>query len=485
MAITRLERTIADRGSKTVGGAAKKRIRAIAISVNVDTIEATLAVTNNLLAEMKASMTSTRGLVPTNPDALSTTQTTDLGTPTKPTTTSKEPTAKPSWATVTASNTSPAKKSKQTAAKSQPTSESPMTRHHPRRVVVHWPTNNRIKIADREPATAIVDKLNIHLTRTKGHAISGATWTEAGNLVLIAQTPEDAKALVGNFGSWQTAIPQGAMQATLDQKLYQVVIQGAYIRNEDDSMMTADKIVKEIATSTTVDSLKHARPPRIMTAKEATQTKRSAILVSLKDEEAAITLRKGLFFRHEWCKVNEYVEPTRINRCKRCHRIGHATRTCTKPIQCALCASTEHETEEHVDLDCTSCTDKANCKHADLKCVNCNQPHASNDPTCPEWLKKKGMLKDPGPSSQQPKGGRAPREKKSDKTKKVTGPNSIPVTRKSNAQKTPGTTSEDPPTQQGNSMERILRSKSSRPKLGDKSNETTTTSTTSAINNKI
>ncbi|PVF96262.1 hypothetical protein CPB86DRAFT_816516 [Serendipita vermifera] len=188
-----------------------------------------------------------------------------------------------------------------------------MSRHHPRRVVVHWNNQRRIRLDKRPPAGAIIDGLNTHLTKTGVHTVSGATWTETGNLVIIAKMAEDTKALVGNFGGWMAAILPGAELATLDQKIHQVVIQQAWIRNKDSTIMTAESIIRELAETTSIEPHRHARPPCILAAK-GTKVTHSAVLISLNNEEAANKLHKGIFFRHEPCKVNQYTKPTQVNR---------------------------------------------------------------------------------------------------------------------------------------------------------------------------
>lgn len=69
--------------------------------------------------------------------------------------------------------------------------------------------------------------------------------------------------------------------------------------------------------------------------------------------------------------------------------------------------STEHVSAEHHKYECKKRGKDTKCPHNNLKCVNCDGCHAENGPGCSVWLKRRGPLKDVGPTQQnQPPGGR-------------------------------------------------------------------------------
>src|ERR1700679_691015 len=80
-----------------------------------------------------------------------------------------------------------------------------------------------------------------------------ASWTDASNLVLIVPTPDDANIMVAGFEQWSTSLPMKASHAQLDTKTHQIVIQQAYIRNDQDKPMTSTEITEELFNSNGID----------------------------------------------------------------------------------------------------------------------------------------------------------------------------------------------------------------------------------------
>lgn len=461
-AITNLERVL-DRHSprRYFEGIVGTRIRALGYRMigTMDTAAEEHANTNRVLSEILNKLTTTAQNQPTNTEEPATKPPRLTSTPakTEPRTQTQEPkqdqpNGKPlSWAKV--AGAAPKPKPTPNAYKEPKANDSPMRRHHPSRVIIKWHQSHKKLPHQRAQPTNIVEDLNKHLTKTNNITppISGAQWTEAGNLVLIAKTPDAAKALVGNFHSWKSALPEGADIAHLDQRFYQVVMQGAWIRRHDGEVASTHDISQELHYTNNIDALAHALPPRILASKEAlAKASRAPILLSFRDEKIARTLQKGAFFKGEFCAVREYVESTRTGRCQQCHELTHPTRKCTKPARCVQCGSAEHASTEHPT--CDECTDTTTCTH-NLKCINCNGNHASNYAQCPVWLKKRGTLKEPNTKSNPPNGGRTskPRNKKPVAPGKATGstrPATSQKPRESNNENADPAKGIDPPPQQ-------------------------------------
>src|SRR5258706_4472756 len=96
-----------------------------------------------------------------------------------------------------------------------------------------------------------------------------------------------------------------------------------------------------------------------------------------------------------------------INRCLNSHELTRSTRSCSRKPRCVHCASTEHTPTEYPEHECKECGKDTKCPYDNLKCVNCNRNHAANDPGCPMWIKRRGLIKGAGPTQQkQPPGGR-------------------------------------------------------------------------------
>jgi hypothetical protein len=110
----------------------------------------------------------------------------------------------------------------------------------------------------------------------------------------------------------------------------------------------------------------------------------------------------SIFFKGEHCYTRDYIETKRINRCLNCHELTHPTHSCNRRPRCVHCTSTDHISADHPKHNCKECRNDIKCPHNNLKCANCNGNHASNDLGCPVWLKRRGLLKDVGPTQQGP-----------------------------------------------------------------------------------
>ena len=262
----------------------------------------------------------------------------------------------------------------------------------------------------RPPANRMVNTINTKLEELEAtFKTQSASWTDAGNLVLIVPTPDNAYEMVQGFDKWSTSLPLKASHAQLDTKTHQIVIQRAYIRNDLNEPMTSNEITEELFNSNGINRARLALPPRILVARATLDNvEHGPIMIAFKNETDAIHYKTyGVFFRGGHCYARDYVETRRINRCLNCHELTHPTHSCSRKTRCVHCSSTEHTSVEHPKHECKECEKDAKCPHNNLKCINCNGNHASNDPGCPVWIKHRGLLRDAGPSQQrQPLGGR-------------------------------------------------------------------------------
>ncbi|KAG8815352.1 hypothetical protein FRC19_001091 [Serendipita sp. 401] len=302
--------------------------------------------------------------------------------------------------------TQPTQSSPSQAGTATPTAR-PQPRNDPKRVVVLWPKEGKIAFDNLEAAGRIIDKLNAHLATTETPRVVTGHWTEANNFIITAKSPENAKALVGNFQQWKNALPPGAAEARLDRKIHQVVIQAALVRDATNNLLTPNDIVNELTETADIKPTEHMMPPRVLAKLERlNEVVRAPILLSLSNENTANRIRKGIVFRYESKEIRNYTETARIARCRRCHELSHTTQKCANRARCELCGSTEHAKANHPP--CDQCTDNPEgCTHSNLNCVNCGNKHASTDPACPIWIKKRGMMKEP--TANAIPGGRPPK----------------------------------------------------------------------------
>ena len=378
-AIDRLENLINNAEIETINQSAKDRIQALASRLNGNEMNKTLTKISEVLEKLTRPQENTQ---PTDIDETS------------------DQTQTRTFAKVV--------KDKRITTRIPTAQEPPSLRHHPRRVIVIM--EEKPPIHARTPANKIVTNINTRLQELGAtFKVQSTSWTDAGNLVIIVPTPEDAAKMVTEFEGWAKSLPSKASHAQLDTKTHQVVIQRAYLRNDQDKLMTPTEIERELYESNGIDKETLALTPRLLVARNARENaEHGPIMVAFRNEVDAIQYKTfGLFFRGDHCYVRDYIETKRINRCLNCHELTHPTRSCSRRPRCVHCTSTEHTSEEHPKHECKECEKDTQCPHNNFTCANCNGNHAANDPGCPVWLKRRGLLKDAGPSQQkQPPGGR-------------------------------------------------------------------------------
>ena len=174
--------------------------------------------------------------------------------------------------------------------------------------------------------------------------------------------------------------------------------------------MTPTEIAEELHNSNGIDRNMLALPPCILVARAMLENvDHGPIMIAFQNEIDAVHYKTySVFFRGGHCYARDYIETRRINRCLNCHELTHPTCSCSCKPRCVHCSSTEHVSAEHPKHECKECEKGETCLHNNLKCINCNGNHASNDPGCPVWMKRRGLLKDAGPTQQRkPLGGRS------------------------------------------------------------------------------
>ena len=381
--LERLESLINDTPLENISQSAKDRIQALSNRLNGNDINKTLGKITEVLEKLTTQQESTQN-----------------ATAPKNATPETTPPQKPTFAKVAAS--------RRVVTRVPTAEEPPSLRHHPRRVIIIM--EEKPPVHARPPANRMVNTINARLVELEAPVrAQSASWTDAGNLVLIVPTPNDAHEMVEAFDKWSNSLPMKASHAQLDTKTHQIVIQRAYIRNDLNKPMTSTEIAEELFNSNGIDRRQLALPPRILVARTTLDNvEHGPVMIAFKDEADAIHYKTyGMFFRGGHCYVRDYVETRRINRCLICHELTHPTRSCSRKPRCVHCSSTEHISAEHPKHECKECKEDERCPHNNLKCVNCGGNHASNDTGCPVWLKRRGLLRDVGPTQQrQPPGGR-------------------------------------------------------------------------------
>ena len=187
----------------TVSQSAKDRVQALTNRLNSNDINRMLGKITEVLEKLTAQQESTQNR-------------TTLKNPTPEMT----PPQKPTFAKVAGS--------RKIATHIPMAEEPPSLRHHPRRVIVLMEEKPPVHACT--PANKMVSTINKKLQEIGApFKTQSASWTDAGNLVLIVPTPEDANKMVAGFEEWSNSLPMKASHAQLDTKTHQIVIQQAYI----------------------------------------------------------------------------------------------------------------------------------------------------------------------------------------------------------------------------------------------------------------
>ena len=399
-ALDRLESLINDTTIENISQSTKDRIQALTNRLSGNDINKTLGKITEVLKKLTTQQESTQHATILK----------DLTPETKPhqkqnhtrnkTTPETKPHQKPTFAKVAAS--------RKVTTRIPKAEEPPSLRHHLRRVIVLM--EEKPPVHAQMPANKVVNNINAKLQEVGApFKTQSASWTDAGNLVLIVPTPEDTSKMVIEFDKWSTSLPMKVSHAQLNTKTHQIVIQHAYLRNDLDILMTPTEIAEELYDSNGIDKQMLALPPHILVTRATlNNVDHSPIMIAFQNETDTMHYKTySVFFRGGHCYARDYVETKRINRCLNCHELMHPTHSCSHKPRCIHCSSTEHLSAEHPKHDCKECKKDETCPHNNLRCINCNGNHASNDPGCPVWMKRRGLLKDAGPTKQKkPPGGR-------------------------------------------------------------------------------
>lgn len=136
--------------------------------------------------------------------------------------------------------------------------------------------------------------------------------------------------------------------------------------SEDDLLDSSEEEILE--------GLKHAgvvAVKRIIFRKNGQETPSKHLILTFERHELPVNVKAG--YLH--CRVRPYIPNPQ--RCYRCQRFGHGTRSCRGRETCAKCGS-----EEHVADVCESIP----------HCSNCNGPHPAYSRACPLFQQEKEIL---------------------------------------------------------------------------------------------
>ncbi|EJD33689.1 hypothetical protein AURDEDRAFT_177229 [Auricularia subglabra TFB-10046 SS5] len=238
--------------------------------------------------------------------------------------------------------------------------------------------------------------------------VAGVSWSENGNLVLMAREDMRAADIIKHAKVIiEAARFKGAVYPREDAVWHKVALREVPTRGPDGDMLSESAILENLRiTSPTFVALSLVDAPNPVQwcspPGPRASIDRSSMTVALTSPEhaqALLRLQKIHVFGAR-CKITKFEERDSLTPCTNCWSpvARHRPSRCPSGPRCRICAGERH-TDDHRCAECSTATDgdvdmtraaPAACEHIAAKCVNCKGAHVADDPRCPYRKKVKG-----------------------------------------------------------------------------------------------
>ena len=296
---------------------------------------------------------------------------------------------------------------------SEPTNNSPTSRHHPSRLVIQILPDGMPE-QERQDPPHMVKQINETLMRfedSQQMRIVSAKWNANGNCVVFTRADQKAEDLIKFQDRFVRIIAQGRQAvARVDKKWVKIQVNGVRTGTFDmtPTLYTPETIHEELsANNPAYAALNIIAMPRWMRTQDELRTQNySSVVFATDDEEKANKLLrevKSLAVFGRYAFLRRYADRPPVVQCKRCWSYEHTTTTCkAKSPRCGLCG--ENHTEAEHGNECKECEAEAEmetdnpkpCMH-NLRCLHCKEgehaKHAAYARRCPERVRRIGTAR--------------------------------------------------------------------------------------------
>ncbi|KZV81662.1 hypothetical protein EXIGLDRAFT_779485 [Exidia glandulosa HHB12029] len=243
---------------------------------------------------------------------------------------------------------------------------------------------------------------------TDGPRVAGLSWSENGNLVLMAMDGYTGAQLTLHADTIAKAAGiTCAFSARQDTPWHKATLTRVPTVGPDGQLLSDADVQANLARGnprfaalSLVDCLS---PVHWLTSELARRSQPSASMVvcfaKKEDADTFLTLNNRLYVFGHSCGTRKFDERNADPMCTNCWTIKpkHRTSGCRGEPRCRICAG-RHHSDEHQCDKCAAELAESNgdaamanndtprargpCEHIPLKCVNCGEAHAANDARC-------------------------------------------------------------------------------------------------------
>ncbi|KZV89925.1 hypothetical protein EXIGLDRAFT_771291 [Exidia glandulosa HHB12029] len=330
----------------------------------------------------------------------------------------------------------PTRQTPATPPRTEP-SKAAARRYNPARAILHpvVPLSQLERLKRAEKVADDIDAVNTALRDAASDArcpqVVGLTWTEAGNVVLVAADGFSGKELVSSSLVIGEALGlEDGFRAYENVEWHKATLRRVPTHGPGRRLLSDDDVLQQLKRNAPFNDIalvQTANPVRWLASPEARESARHSTLVvcmaTAEDAAKFRALNKRLYVYGQECSTAAFEDRTPHSTCTNCWSVlaRHRTRDCRSDSRCKFCAG-PHHTESHSCAECeAAATERAAsgmevdqepaCEHIEMKCCNCGGNHPADYPWCVSRRPAVGSSATTAPMAGKPPRGKKPRGK--------------------------------------------------------------------------